>query len=113
VLVVENEPAVRHVIDIALTRAGHDVLAAGSVFEAIALLLDFPAPPDVALLDLVMPGMGGLAYAEQLRRHFPRIRLVFITGWLDHPDVDHAAQMGLMLFKPFTPHVVRAAVERY
>jgi CheY-like chemotaxis protein len=112
VLVVENEPAVRHVIDIALTRAGHHVVAAPSVFDAMALLLDFAHTPDVALLDLIMPGMGGLAYAEMLRRQHPAIRLVFMTGWQEHPDVDAAAQIGTILFKPFAPHVVRAAVER-
>ena len=79
-LVVEDEAAVRHVIDRVLTGHGHHVVAAPSAIEATALLLDFPEPPDVALLDLVLPGMSGLDYAERLAWQFPMIRLVFMTA---------------------------------
>jgi two-component system cell cycle sensor histidine kinase/response regulator CckA len=103
VLVVEDEPAVRHVIDRVLTQQGHRVLTAPSAFEAMALLLDFPDPPDLAVLDLIMPGMGGLAYADWLQHAFPTIRLMFITGWLDRPEAAQAQKRGTLLAKPFSP----------
>jgi two-component system cell cycle sensor histidine kinase/response regulator CckA len=104
VLVVEDEPLVRHLIDRAVTGHGHHALLASTVFDAMALLLDFPEAPDIALLDMVLPGMGGLAYASLLEQQFPGIRLVFMTGWLDHTQLADAEKRGTLLPKPFTLH---------
>jgi DNA-binding response OmpR family regulator len=101
ILVVEDEPQIRHIVERVLTPRGHHVLSAPSVFDAMALLLDFPAPPDVALLDLGLPGMGGFAYAEQLQQAFPSIRLVFMTGLVDEAHLTQAEQKGALLMKPF------------
>src|SRR6266487_3699768 len=103
VLAVEDDPAVRHLIDRVLTRCGHHVLTAASPDQAAALLLDFPEPLDVGLLDLITPGMGSVAFGGHLRRQFPRIRLMFMTGWLDRPEVADLIEQGLLLPKPFTP----------
>ena len=102
ILVVEDEPHIRHIVERVLAPRGHHVISASSVFEAMALLLDFPAPPDIALLDLGLPGMGGLAYAEQLQREFPSIRVVFMTGSVDDAQLGQAEQRGALLIKPFT-----------
>jgi DNA-binding response OmpR family regulator len=110
-LVVEDEAAVRHVVDRLLTAHGHHVVVAPTVIEAMALLLDFPEAPDVGLLDLVLPGMGGVAYAKHLVRQFPMIRLVFMTGWFEGPQMAEAEALGTLLLKPFTPHTLLAAVE--
>ena len=100
VLVVEDEPAVRHVLDILLTRRGHHVLTAPCAHEAFALLLDFPQVPHLALIDLALPRMGGFAFGEMLRRDFPDVRLVFMTGWAEHHDIVQAQRVGELLMKP-------------
>jgi two-component system cell cycle sensor histidine kinase/response regulator CckA len=103
VLVIEDDPAVRHLIDRVLTRCGHHVLTAPSPVQAAALLLDFSEPLDVGLLDLITPGMDCLAYGRQLQHQFPGIRIMFMTGWLDRPEVADLVEQGLLLPKPFTP----------
>lgn len=103
VLVVEDEPAVRGMVDIVLTRHGHNVLAAATADLARALLYDFPTPPDVALLDVVLPGMSGLVFADELSRQFPAIRLVFMTGWTDRVAQAEAMRRGTLIAKPFGP----------
>lgn len=111
VLVVDDEPPIRHLVDRLLTRRGHDVLTAPSVFEAMALLLDFPAPLDLALLDVRLPGMAGLAYADQLERAHPAIRLVFMTGSVDEAELVAAETRGSLILKPFGVRDLIAAVE--
>ena len=68
------------------------------------VLYDFPVVPDLAVLDIRLPGISGVEYAEDLRRHFPSIRLVFMTGWGEQRDERHAARaLGPILIKPFHP----------
>ncbi len=106
ILVVEDETAVRHGIDRILTARGHHVLTAPSVFDAMALLLDFPDPPDLALLGLSLPGMAALAYADRLQEQFPAIRLAFITARIDGFQAAEAKTRGLILLKPLTPQTL-------
>jgi DNA-binding response OmpR family regulator len=103
ILIVEDDSAVRPFLDTFLTIKGFDTLTAPSAEHAEALLLDFPAPPDVAVLDLMLPGLPGLAYADVLRARYPAIRLVFMTGWVDDGRVDEARKRGYILHKPFYP----------
>ena len=108
VLVVEGEPVVRHLVDRVLTQRGHFVLSARSMFEAVALTLDFPEPIDIALLDVLTPGMGGLAYVDYLKRHFPGLQVVFIVARDDRSKVPSTAPL---LFKPFTPEALITIAE--
>jgi DNA-binding response OmpR family regulator len=108
VLVVEQDPALRHMADRVLTRRAHHVIVAATVFDAIALLLDFPDPPDIVVLDLDLPGMGGLTYAERLRDQYPGVRCVFVVN----DGVNSAAPAGATLLrKPFTPDALIATIE--
>ena len=111
VLVVEDEPAVRHLIDRLLTGRGHHVLTAPTAAEATALLYDFPGALDVALLDLILPGMSGLTYAEQLERMFPGVRVVIMTGWMDGAQLGAAEARGPLLWKPFSRESLISATE--
>jgi len=112
VLVVEDDPAVRHLIDIVLTSRGHLVLASESAALANSMLLDFPAAPSVGVLDLILTNdMDGLTYGGDLRERFPAIRLVYMTGWLDRPERAVAETRGLLLAKPFALDDLIAAVE--
>jgi FixJ family two-component response regulator len=78
--------------------------------QACALLLDFPEPPHVALIDLILPNILGVAFAERLLGRYPHVRLVFMTGWLDHPQVEAARTRGAVLPKPFNLADLVAAV---
>ncbi len=111
VLVVEDEPSVRHVIDRLLTPRGHHVLTAPNAGEAAALLIDYGWTIDVALVDVVLPGTSGLVYAEELRRRYPRANVVLMTGWLEPDKLNAARQRGPVLLKPFTAQTLIATTE--
>jgi len=113
ILVVEDDPSVRSLIDRVLTAAGHHVQAAPSPGEASAFVLyDMPQVPELALLDIVLPGVSGVRYAGDLRRLFPAIHLLFMTGWLeDDQDLQQQARrLGRILYKPFDRSALLEAV---
>jgi DNA-binding NtrC family response regulator len=78
ILVVDDEPAVRHVLRIYLEREGCDVTTAGSAEEALRLLPE--ANPDVALVDIVLPGKSGVHLLGQIKRQYPQVEVVLITS---------------------------------
>jgi PAS domain S-box-containing protein len=98
-LAVEDEPEVLDVIRAMLTAAGHTVVTAASGREALELFEREPV--DVVITDLGMPGMTGLALAEELKRRRP-VPVVLLTGWADELDPDHARHVDALLAKPVT-----------
>ena len=79
ILVVDDEPMMVKLCANVLTLGSHDVLQAGDAEEALQLLHDTPA--DLALLDVVMPGMSGIELASHIRRHYPKMDIVLMTGY--------------------------------
>jgi DNA-binding response OmpR family regulator len=65
VLVVDDEPNIRDTIAISLRREGFDVLLAETGFEALDRMRD---RPDVVVLDVMLPGLGGLEVCREIRK---------------------------------------------
>lgn len=107
VLVVEDDAGLRAYIVSVLEHHGYRVIAAGSGEEALELLQGERA--QLAVLDVGLPGMDGLAVAEQLADDVP---VIVVTG-----DVENArraserARVGQVLAKPVAPETLERAVE--
>lgn len=82
VLVVDDEPDVRQVFELALSRNGFDVTPAESGPDALQAAED--ASYDLAFVDIAMPGMDGVETLKQLREVSPRTQVVMITAFMDH-----------------------------
>jgi two-component system CheB/CheR fusion protein len=102
ILLVEDEPATAAVAALLLRLLGHQVAVAPDGYAALRLAE--ACPPDVVLLDLALPGMGGHELAGLLRRQFrsPRPFLVALTGYGQEDDFrrSRAAGIDLHLVKP-------------
>ncbi len=100
ILVVDDQADVADAFASMLKGLGQDVLEAYSGDEALKLALE--RRPEVAFLDLAMPGMSGRDLAEQLRRHFPpdRLTLVALSGF-----ANDARARG----EPFQHYIVKPA----
>jgi DNA-binding NtrC family response regulator len=82
ILVVEDEPSVRMIVERTLKIAGYRVLTADCVASAIARIDSATIPIDLVLSDIVMPGgEGGLELAEQLDKRVPPTPIVFMSGY--------------------------------
>jgi CheY-like chemotaxis protein len=78
ILVVDDDPSVREVVAMSLMSAGYDVIVAENGFRALSQLRQ--ALPDVLVSDLDMPGMSGFELLSVVRRRFPQISTVAMSG---------------------------------
>jgi two-component system, cell cycle sensor histidine kinase and response regulator CckA len=104
VLVVEDEEAVRHLVCRVLRAKGYRVLDAPNAEAALLLAGSTPAPIDLLITDMVMPGMGGSTLAAELVAVRPAMRVLFITGYAPEA-VERRARLpdaGGLLEKPFS-----------
>jgi DNA-binding response OmpR family regulator len=87
ILMVDDEASIRLTLSAMLTRAGYDVTSVGSGDEAVALLEQQAF--DLLLVDLKMPGMGGMQVVAAARQRQPDITVIVLTG---HGSLDTAIE---------------------
>jgi CheY-like chemotaxis protein len=114
VLLVEDDAVVRSVIVSMLEQSGYDVVAAGSSAEALELAESNPLL-DVAVTDVVMPGMSGTGFAQLLHDRRPDLPVLYISGY-PLTDSDELAPQDTLLQKPFSAaelgQALRGVLER-
>lgn len=110
ILIVDDEPNLRLVFRTALESSGFQVEEANDGLAALLRLQTFPA--DVVLLDLQMPGVGGMDVLHRLRDAGDDVPVVIVTAHGSVPDAVAAMQLGAIDFlaKPLTPEVLRGVV---
>ncbi|MGH7519516.1 MAG: response regulator [Gemmatimonadales bacterium] len=103
VLVVEDEEGVRELVRRVLVRHGYHVLEARHGRDALLEAERHPERIDLLLTDVVMPEMGGLALASELRERRPELRVLYISGYSEEEIVRRGdGGPGLALLqKPF------------
>ena len=115
ILVVDDEPQIRRIMRVALTGAGYEVDDAKTGEEALGRMRDFR--PDLVLLDINMPGMGGLAACRAIRSE-ANVAIIMLTVHNTEAAKVEALDAGADDFvtKPFsTPELlarIRAALRR-
>jgi CheY-like chemotaxis protein len=108
VLVMDDEAIVCESYKIVLTDAGYSVHTAKSGREALAACRDEPF--DVLLADLRMPDMDGLDVTRTVRKEFPQVQVLIITGYPTSQSAEEARRLGVFdyLCKPLTPERLSA-----
>jgi|CXWL01.1.fsa_nt_gi signal transduction histidine kinase/ActR/RegA family two-component response regulator len=110
-LVVEDEPAVRALLERILVHAGYQVLVANDGIDALARLDAAAQPVDLLVTDVLMPRMGGAELALRLRERAPDVGLLLLSGYADRPGVPGLVNEGAgFLAKPFEPAALLRAV---
>jgi CheY-like chemotaxis protein len=111
VLLIDDEPAVRKLVARILERRGYTVLQAEDGADALRVAGEHAAPIDLVLTDLVMPEIGGVEVAAQLRLLWPRVRVVYMSGYGEE-DLSAHGVVGPAHFlsKPFRPDDLVAKV---
>lgn len=105
ILLVEDEPAVRGLVQETLKLHGYTVLEARHGIEALLVGTKHLGPIHLLLTDVVMPQMSGPEVAEKLRGIRPDIKVLYMSGYPDHPvfSQDGINRDTAFLQKPFTP----------
>jgi adenylate cyclase len=112
VLVVDDDRLNRMLLARGLEQAGHRVRTAENGREALELLRE--DPPDVVLLDIVMPELDGVSVLERIRRDtaLQHVPVIMISAVDDTDSVVRCIEMGAedYLPKPFDPVLLRARI---
>ncbi len=113
ILVVEDEPAIQELIAVNLEHAGHHVLRAANVQQAEEHVR--AALPDLVLLDWMLPGTSGVAYARQLRaaERTRDIPIIMLTARATEQEKILALESGAddYVTKPFSPRELIARIK--
>lgn len=120
ILLIDDDPSVSAAVQLILEHEGYSVTLAGSGEAGLALLS--AAAFDLAMVDMFMPGLGGLETIARIRKHAPDLPVIATSGTaarLDRsgaaPDVlAQASQLGTaaVINKPFRPRDLFATIER-
>ena len=89
VLVVDDEPDIRKVVKMALTKAGYDVIEAEDGEKAIEAIQEGENPLllDVIICDIRMPKINGIEAINYFQQQWPRVPIIVLTGF---PDMEMA-----------------------
>jgi two-component system cell cycle sensor histidine kinase/response regulator CckA len=113
VLVVDDEADILKLVETVLTRGGHKVVTASNGERAIEKARKMTSAPDLLLTDVVMPGLSGPMIADQLREHYPDMKVLFMSAFEDRQVVRRYVKgEGFeLLAKPFQIEELAAKVK--
>ena len=112
ILVVEDEDAIREVVALNLRLAGYEVTEAASAEQALAVFRP-SAGFDVAVLDIMLPGMNGFSLCETIRRDSASIGIIMLSAKTLETDKIKGLSIGAddYMTKPFSVSELLARVE--
>ena len=112
-LVVDDEPAIRLLLQAILAQEGHEVETAADGVEGLAAVER--EMPDVVLLDLAMPNMDGWHFLEELRNKGlrSRVRVIIVSATADAESMARSEAEGVAerIAKPFDASAIVRSVE--
>lgn len=115
ILVVDDDPHILELVSIHLRQAGYTVMQAGNGLDALALLEH--EWPDLAVVDVMMPGMDGFTLTKQLREKEIPVLLLTAKGELEDKEKGFLAGSDDYVVKPFEPKEllfrIHAILRRY
>lgn len=119
ILIAEDEPALRRLLASALVDLGYEVVITKDGEEAARAFEAAAGGVRLAILDMVMPRLGGLQAYARMREISPRLKVVFTTGYApEYAQLDEVVAEGghAVLSKPFSLNelgrVVHEVLER-
>ncbi|HEY3915021.1 MAG TPA: ATP-binding protein, partial [Verrucomicrobiae bacterium] len=112
-LVVEDEPSLRHLSRSFLEALGYEVLSASNGQDALHIVRDHTGSPiRLVITDIIMPQMGGKVLAEWLTTANPDLQILFTSGYTDDAVTQFAAPVAGFQFlpKPYSPSTLARKV---
>ncbi len=113
VLIADDERNIRHILDFSLHAEGFDVLSAHTGEDALAMALEHR--PDLIILDIMMPGKGGIETCRALKTdpQTAAIPVVLLSARSSQADREAGEEAGAndYITKPFSPQKVIETVQ--
>jgi len=103
VLLVEDEESVRELVKLTLSSRGYAVLEAEHGEAGLEVAANHSGVIDILITDVVMPGMGGRALAQEMQRTHPKLKVLYLSGYTEDAVIQGVLEAGTaFLQKPFT-----------
>lgn len=101
VLVVDDQPGVRYLLDVIIAEEGHQVRLARNGIEAVEAVKE--SRPDLVIMDVRMPQMGGIEALGKIKIISPETEVVLMTAYVSDETVQMALKKGALccFTKPF------------
>ena len=112
ILVVDDDLMVRGVLEQLLARKGYAIKGVSSGREALDFIKNNPV--DLVVTDIVMPEMSGFELLQVIKKSFPEVGVIMMTGYGDACSVKEALSLGAdeYITKPFKGQEVSLIIER-
>jgi CheY-like chemotaxis protein len=112
ILLVEDEIGLRGLLSQVLKDCGYSVYAVASGIKALQLTQEYTSTFDLIVTDVVMPGMSGRQMVEQLVARYPKVKVIYMSGYTDDAVVRHGIlhEQVPYLQKPFLPAALASKV---
>jgi CheY-like chemotaxis protein len=113
ILLVEDQAAIRMLLEDVLSEAGHRVLAAADGRAALELATECAGAVDMLITDVVLPEMSGPELASRIAPLRPTMIVLYVSGYTDHALLRGGAieQGAAFLQKPFLPKSLLSKID--
>lgn len=111
ILIVEDEENIRLLVRLLLEQQGYTVVEVDNGSDALAIL-NASSDFDLIITNIQMPVMSGIRLIPELRRLFPTVRLLVVTGYLEKGAVQALRKDCTFLAKPFSRQQFLAAISK-
>jgi CheY-like chemotaxis protein len=114
ILLVDDDEAIRRLIQRILQQEGFHVIEASDGAEALKVASAYAGPVDLLLTDVIMPKVNGLVLAQLLsqERQRPVIGVLYMSGYVEQSMLLAKHPESILVQKPFTPEALIAAVRQ-
>jgi len=113
ILIAEDEATIREFVVINLRRSGYEVFEAGSGEEALQIYEQQGGKIEIALLDIMMPGIDGITVCREFRKRNATMGIIMLTAKTQEMDKVGGLMMGAddYITKPFSPSELMARID--
>jgi two-component system response regulator (stage 0 sporulation protein F) len=111
ILIVDDQPGVRYLLDIVIKEAGHRVYTARNGLEAVEVART--SHPNLIFMDVRMPLMGGLEALSKIKAVIPETEVIIMTAYGSEKTVTQAMEGGALccIAKPFDVEKIRELLD--
>jgi len=112
ILLVDDDEVILKTISEYLKQKNFNVVAVDNGLDALKIFETENGNFDLLVTDLIMPSIGGVAIISIIKKRYPKIPIIAITGWGEHPEtLAKEVEADFVLEKPFKLDKINKIIE--